>query len=430
MNTLSNIKDSGGSNLDLDEVSSEVISEFIEEYSTGTIGASHQKIEKMLQAIRKYLGMDVAFLSEFAEGRRLFRYVDSADPKSPVQVGGSDPLEESYCQRVVDGRLPQLMQDASEFAAARELPVTRELPVGAHLSVPIKLKDGQVFGTFCCFSYEPDRSLNRRDLSMMKVFADFAADLVEEDLETYKENSAARERINAVLSGDVLSMFYQPIYRLSRNEIVGFESLARFATTPVRTPDVWFSEAAQVGLGTTLELLAIQKALMGIDQFPGGAYVSVNTSPDTILDEQFESTLSEWPLDRVVLELTEHTAVEYYEDIKGVLEPLRSKGLRVAIDDAGAGYASFRHILQLDPDIIKLDMSITQGIESDLSRRALAAAFVSFARTTDSKLVAEGVESASELSVLREFGINKAQGYYLAKPMPLEDARSLIHAGP
>jgi EAL domain-containing protein (putative c-di-GMP-specific phosphodiesterase class I) len=220
-------------------------------------------------------------------------------------------------------------------------------------------------------------------------------------------------------------MAYQPMHQVREGRIVGFESLARFSTVPLRTPDVWFREAAEVGLGVSLEIEAVSRALAGLSQLPPDIYVSINSSPDAIIGGDIPRALRGCPLDRVVLEVTEHAAVERYADLAAAIGPLRDQGLRVAVDDAGAGYASFRHILSLAPDIIKLDMNITRNIDSDRSRQALAAAFVSFAQKTQSKLVAEGVETAAELAMLRQLGIEKAQGYFLGKPMALANAVDL-----
>jgi len=388
-----------------------------------------QRAGRVLNAIRTHLGMDVAFVSEFANGRRCFRHVDSPHPNQPVKVGGSDPLEQSYCQRVVDGRLPGLMQDAAQFPEALSLPVTTALPVGAHLSVPIKLKDGHIYGTFCCFSFTPDTSLNQRDLAMMNVFADMVAEQIDEDLESRRSQEDMADRINAVLDSNLLSMVYQPIYHVPESRIVGFECLSRFSTTPVRSPDIWFNEAAQVGLGITLEIKAVELALQGLQHLPQDIYVAVNVSPETVLSGEFHRALKNWPLERIVLEITEHAVIAHYRDIAEAVDSLRGRGLRLAVDDAGAGYASFRHILSLAPDVIKLDISITRNIDSDRSRRALARAVISFAAETHCKVVAEGVETAAELSVLRELGVNKAQGYFIGRPAPIANAAALVVGG-
>nr|WP_269633598.1 EAL domain-containing protein [Pelomonas sp. BJYL3] len=387
-------------------------------------------LERGLQAIRRHLGMEVAFISEFIDGRRVFRHVDAEAAEGPVKVGASDPLEESYCQRVVDGRLPELITDACLNTEALSLPATRALPVGAHLSVPIRLADGQLYGTFCCFSRSADHTLTRRDLDMMRVFAQMAAEEIQDALAAQEARRLVEDRIEAVCNADGLKMVYQPIVDVRNARVGGFESLARFSLQPLRSPDVWFAEAAHVGRAVEMETKAIRLALEALTQLPPDIYVTVNTSPETIVNGHFASVLQGYPLERIVVEVTEHQVVERYEDIAAVMLPLQSQGLRVAIDDAGAGYASFRHILNLHPNIVKMDYSITHCIDSDRSRRALAAAMHGFASETGCHIVAEGVETTAELETIRRLGIGRAQGYHLGRPMPLEQAQSLVGRRP
>ncbi len=365
--------------------------------------------------------MDVAFVSEFRADQRVFRYVDAASQDSPVCAGGAGPLEESYCQRVVDGRLPGLIHDASEVPAAMELPVTAALPVGAHMSVPIRLRDGQVYGTFCCFSYTPDHSLTDRDLAVMHVFADLTADQIEAELETKQRNAEIVDRLRAVIAGEGLAMAFQPIVDIGHGEPIGFEALARFSGTPTRGPELWFAEAAGIGLGVELEAAAVQLALAGLPHLPPQAYLAINVSPATVMSGQLDALLREVPANRIILEVTEHAAIEAYEQLGAALSVFRQRGLRVAVDDAGAGYASFRHILRLRPDIIKLDMALTRDIDQDPARRALASALITFAGNTRSTIVAEGVETAAELHTLQQLGVTAAQGYYLGRPTPLSE---------
>jgi len=147
---------------------------------------------------------------------------------------------------------------------------------------------------------------------------------------------------------------------------------------------------------------------------------------DRILSGELPGVLEGLAIDRVVLEITEHAHVEDYDRLPDALRPLRERGLRLAVDDAGAGYASLQHILYLQPDLIKLDMSLTRSIDLDPARRALACALIGFARETGSKIIAEGVETASELKTLASLGVEKAQGYFLARPMPLASAVALF----
>lgn len=381
---------------------------------------------RMLDAIRRHMGMDVAFISEFEQGRRFFRHVDLGESALAIRPGDSDPLEDSYCLRVVDGRLPELIPDACANAEALKLPATRALPVGAHMSVPIRLTDGRVYGTFCCFSHAPDLTLTERDMGVMRVFADMAAGQIEQEIDDHQARHRVEERIDAMFRTDALRMVYQPIVDVASGRVVGFESLARFSSDPYRTPDVWFAEAGQVGRLAELESKAIAMALAGLVGLPEGVYLTVNASPETIVRGALAETLRGHPLSRIVVEVTEHQAIERYEDISDAIAPLQAQGLRIAIDDAGAGYASFRHVLNLHPHIVKLDNSITRAIDVDRSRRALAAALCGFAAETGCGIVAEGVETRAELEAVRALGIGKAQGYHLGRPMDFADAQALL----
>jgi EAL domain-containing protein (putative c-di-GMP-specific phosphodiesterase class I) len=328
--------------------------------------------------------------------------------------------------RVVDGRLPELIPDACVNVEALKLAATRAVPVGAHLSVPIRLSDGRVYGTFCCFSHAPNTTLTERDLNVMRVFSDMAADQIQHDLDEQQARHRAEDRIDAILQADGLRMVYQPIVDVATGRVVGFESLARFASDPYRTPDIWFSEAGLVGRAVELESKAIRLALSTIYELPASVYVTVNASPETIVKGALADAVHGLPLDRIVVEVTEHQAIERYEDMAEAIMPLQQAGLRIAIDDAGAGYASFRHVLNLHPHIVKLDNSITRSIDADRSRRALAAALCGFAAETGCGIVAEGVETKAELEAVRALGIGKAQGYHLGRPMSFAEARALL----
>jgi EAL domain-containing protein (putative c-di-GMP-specific phosphodiesterase class I) len=164
-------------------------------------------------------------------------------------------------------------------------------------------------------------------------------------------------------------MVYQPIWKIGLGRPVGFECLARFLPAPPRSPDKWFAEAAETGLGTVLELLAIKLALSAASALPSDIYVSVNASPETIMSGELAGAMNGLPEERIVLEITEHAYVEDYDGLLRALQPLRDRGVRLAVDDAGAGYSSLQHILQLRPDLIKLDMDLTRNIDLDPARR-------------------------------------------------------------
>jgi EAL domain-containing protein (putative c-di-GMP-specific phosphodiesterase class I) len=387
----------------------------------GQLSVGTEAVDNLLHAIRDHLDMDVAFVSQFRNSDRIFHHVDARD-RTPIQPGDAAPLEQGYCQRVVDGRLPELMPDTQLVGAAMALPETLAIPIGAHISVPIRLADGHVFGTFCCFSFSPDSSLGERDLKMMRVFAALLASQIDHDLEAEYSLTAKTNRITSALDAGQPSIVYQPIYDLESGRLAGLECLSRFNVEPRRPPDEWFTEAAEVGMAAELELTAIRTALQAIPALAPDAYLAVNCSPRTILHADLKEYLQSVELRRVILEITEHDYVEDYPALLGALAPLRALGLRVAIDDAGAGYASLRHVLHIQPDLIKLDISLTRDIDTDPIRRALASALIAFARETRARIVAEGVETEAELRTLKLLGAGSVQGYFLARPMPLSEA--------
>jgi EAL domain-containing protein (putative c-di-GMP-specific phosphodiesterase class I)/CheY-like chemotaxis protein len=238
---------------------------------------------------------------------------------------------------------------------------------------------------------------------------------------------ASRKRIQHVCENPAaLSMVFQPICALEDHHIVGVEELARFAGPPRQGPDRWFAEAAEVGLAEELELTAVRAALVQLPDLPPTLDLSLNVSPAVAAGPGFRQLLETVPADRIVVEITEHARIDDYEELGAGLSKLRELGARVAVDDAGAGFASLRHILWLDPQFIKLDRTLIDEIATDRSRQALAAGLISFAEKTGATIVAEGIEREDQLEMLLTLGVGYGQGYFLARPAPLP----LPHLGP
>lgn len=386
-----------------------------------------EEIDHILHAVRAHLGMDVAFVSEFVDRVRIFRHVDAAG-WTPIHAGDSIPLDAGYCRRVVEGLLPRMIPDTSQLPAAMALPETLAVPIGSHLSVPIRLADGSLYGTFCCFGFRPDASLNERDLRVMETFGEVVAFQVSREIENRHAREEKARRIEAAISGGGPVIVFQPICRLSDGQLVGVECLSRFPTDPGRDTESWFRESGEVGLGFRLEACAIRNALSALAQLPDTLYLAVNASPETVMNSGFDELFASADPKRVVLELTEHDYVCDYEGLLGRIDGLRARGMRISVDDAGAGYASMRHILNLHPEMIKLDISLTRGIDRDPARRALAAALIEFGRQTGSMILAEGVETRDELELLRSLGACTAQGFLLSPPLALDDLLRLVRS--
>lgn len=239
------------------------------------------------------------------------------------------------------------------------------------------------------------------------------------DAVTRRRLASIAHRVQAVVADADVAVVLQPIVDVTAGELCGLEALARFHDQ--RTPEDWFLDAHEAGVGADLELVAMRaqlELLADASAVPGGKYLSVNASPALIVDPGFHALLRTpgLALDRLMLEITEHAAVRTYDEIRAVLLPYREQGLRLAVDDTGAGYASFNHVLRLRPDLIKLDRSLLADIDVDPARRAFVTAIVLMALELDAEVAAEGVERRAELEVLRTLGVDAVQGYLLARP--------------
>jgi EAL domain-containing protein (putative c-di-GMP-specific phosphodiesterase class I)/FixJ family two-component response regulator len=229
------------------------------------------------------------------------------------------------------------------------------------------------------------------------------------------------QQLREVIDRRAIDIVYQPIMRSSDGGVIGYESLSRFPVAPIRTPDKWFADANEFGLGAEFEMLAIEQALISLDHLPISQFLTVNISPQWLADTTFASFAKRHIADasRVVVEFTEHARVDDYASLITQMMALRDVGFRFAVDDAGSGFASLSHVLKLKPEWIKLDIEFTRGIDSDPARRAMASSLLSFAREVGAMVIAEGVETEAEWTTLCAVGIEYGQGYYLGMPGPL-----------
>jgi EAL domain-containing protein (putative c-di-GMP-specific phosphodiesterase class I) len=225
-----------------------------------------------------------------------------------------------------------------------------------------------------------------------------------------------RQTIEHLCEPGVVTSAVQPVVRPADQIVVGYEALARMPIEPTRPPDWWLARAEEFGLRRKLEIACLAAAA-SLGPTPDGRLLFVNASPSTLADPAALALVDSLP-ERVVIELTEQEAVLDYGELRTHLSRWLSRGLRIAIDDTGAGYSSLRHVIELAPDFLKLDRELIRGLDQDRSRRALVRSVVAFAREVGTSIIAEGVETASELEVLREAGVHLVQGFLLARPGP------------
>ena len=379
-------------------------------------------IERILRTVRGHLGVDIAFVARYVEGEQRELTHVSTDLDLPMGPGFRDHRDEGYCWHILNGRLPELIQDPADYPLTQQMAITQFLPVGCHINTPLRLSDGTVWGSFCALGRKPDRTMTGRDLDILKSFAGIVGERIESSLAEDSELRQARKRVSAMLDGHAVTMFQQPIHALAGGRAVGVECLARFPDLNKRGPQAWFDDADKVGLGMELEMTAVRCALETVSSVPDGIYAAINASPATIVSGALREELQMAGPHNLVIEITEHQAVTDFEALAREIDALRPYA-KIAIDDVGTGYSGLRHLIELQPDILKMDMVLTRDIDSDPARRAITAAMVQFARDIGAKLVAEGIETEAERDAMRDLGVDYAQGYLFARPLPVVAAQ-------
>ena len=236
-----------------------------------------------------------------------------------------------------------------------------------------------------------------------------------------------RQRIGAAISQSSYTVVFQPIIDINSDTAIGAEALTRFKERG-RSVSQWLSDAETVGLLVPLELALARAALLELPNLEPDLALAVNVSPATVLSGRLHEIFTGLDAERVILELTERAPVDDYPALRVALSRWRERGMRLAVDDAGGGYSSFAHIIELAPELIKLDASLVRDLHTSTHRQALVRAVIGFAEEMGVKVVAEGVETEPELVVLRRLGVHLAQGFHLGRPKSLSEQAELTPA--
>ncbi|MGC1185569.1 MAG: EAL domain-containing protein [Candidatus Dormiibacterota bacterium] len=249
----------------------------------------------------------------------------------------------------------------------------------------------------------------------LPVIADFgsaAGALLALDLHAERLLTGRRTLIREIVTSRAFHPVFQAIVDIQSGAVVGYEALTRF--TDGEAPDVRFSAAWSVGLGRELELATLERAVRAARELPAGLLLNLNISP-RLLDKPSRLRsildLADRPL---VLEITEHEVVTDYRALHDAIRQLGP--VQTAVDDAGAGIANFSHIVELNANFVKLDIGLVRGVDADPARKAMIVALCHFARATNCRLIAEGVETEAEATTVRSLGVEFGQGYWYARP--------------
>jgi PAS domain S-box-containing protein len=287
-----------------------------------------------------------------------------------------------------------------------------EVGIMAHAYAPI-LVDGAVIGALIAGSDTIDAVERMAErLPALVEFSAITSTLLADAVADRMVAARQKAEVLAVIHGSGFRPVFQPIVDLASSEIRGYEALTRFADGT--SPDVRFEQAHRLGLGLDLEAACLKAAFAAAEDLPLGAWLNVNVSPEVVLAGIVGGLLPTGPR-AVVLEVTEHQVITDYESFRRAVDPFRDR-VTIAVDDAGAGFASLRHIVELAPSMVKLDRSLVEGIGEDSSRQAVVSGMVLFAKAAGLILLAEGIETVDELDALRRLGVQLGQGYLLGMP--------------
>jgi len=372
-----------------------------------------QQVAELLRTAKSSLHLSVAFLSRLDGETQHLEVVESSVPFL-FKEGVTQRQDTTFCQAVLDGRLPAVMPDVTAFPAAMRLPAARLPRIRSFVSVPVVLSDGSLYGTFCAAGLTSDKELTVRDKALMEVLAHAASVVIEPGVVERARRDEIEQRLLPVIAAGGPTVVLQPIVELATGDRVGAEALSRFPAEWGQAPDVCFAAAHTIGFGDRLELLAIERAAEHLATVTG--YLAMNVSPGTLVTPECSELLARLPVERVLLELSEHDPVQDYDALRSTLAPLRRRGMRLAIDDVGAGFSSLRHIVVTTPDVIKLDRSLVDGVTGDPVLRTLVRSLVDFAHGFDATVVAEGVETAADAATLLALDVDHGQGWHFGRP--------------
>jgi diguanylate cyclase (GGDEF)-like protein len=310
---------------------------------------------------------------------------------------------------ILPGADAEVAEDCAERARAAlgELTV-RGLPLGASAGVAAAPEDGIEAAVLL---ESADAALYRAKRSGRGRTVRYVRGAVRPEAEQRNEIAELLER-----GVEAITIVFQPVVELATGRAGGYEALTRIESEPRRGPDEWFAQAHRVGLGEELEALAIRAAL-SVPGRPEGTFLALNVSPRALLGAAVRAALPE-DLSGIVIELTEHEVFGGEGELESELAALRARGARVALDDAGAGYAGLQQIIRIAPDILKLDRTLVHGAHADGPRQALLEALIGFSSSTGAAICAEGVEDLEDLRALVSLDVTYAQGYGLCRPGP------------
>ncbi|MFZ0168827.1 MAG: EAL domain-containing protein [Candidatus Dormiibacterota bacterium] len=378
-----------------------------------TTEVTARAICKELRGLR---GVDLALVVAFgADGSATVLASDAPDDISQEVAAPAPPARMSYLiERAVMGPWVErwkLRVEDGDYGA----PLAR---AGLHSFsyAPIRYAD-RTLGLLAVGSLRRDNGdAVHDDLPVIAEFGPAASALLGVDLHANQLADQLRGRLHEITETDAFHPVFQPVIDVETGLVVGYEALTRFADG--EPPSARFSAAWSVGAGVELELATLDRAIRVGRDLPSGRWLSVNVSPRLLTHVAELRAVLKRGNRPLILEITEHVKIPDYGAVRTALQ--RFSPARVSVDDAGSGFTNFAHIVDLQPDFVKIDIGLVRGVDTDLARQAMIAALCHFARNTGCQLIAEGVETRDEARTIKSLGVTFGQGYWYGRPSEVD----------
>jgi len=360
--------------------------------------------------------VDMALVAEVTDDG-LSVLAAAGDLSAPVLAAQQIPAAraEYLLDRSRSGAWAELWKDRPG-AGIDEEELTR-LGVEGQAFAPI-LADDQVVGLIGIATTDRDQAEHMvADLPSVSEAGAVADAVLAPMIVARRRVQSASVRIAETIASSAFQIVFQPIVDLETGRTVGFEALSRFDSNDA--PNVVFADAAKAGLGLDLEAATLTAAVRAGARLPAGAWLGLNVSPTFLAESTRLIAILAERTRPITLEITEHEVIDDYGPIHAAMAAL-GPDVRLAVDDAGAGAANFRHLVELRPALVKIDAGLIRAVNADVSRQAVVVGLVHFAAVSGAFVLAEGIETKAEQAMVQRLGVTLGQGYRLGRPAPAD----------
>lgn len=397
------------------------------------IQETDQKVKELLSVLSSHMKMDMAGLSIWQDSSLVTQVVAGDGASFGISPGVTFGIDKSFFRDLQTGLVTAITGEARRDPRAAPRDVIRSSNIESYAMTSLADAEGKPYGILYCLSHRTMPGLAQREGRFLSLMASFLKDYLLDLRKLWELRSGISRCISDLIDSGGPRIVYQPVVRLTTGETVAVEALSRFPPScfgHALDTEGWFAEARTVNLHVDLETLIAQQAIKAFSSLPPTVKIAINASPDTV-SERLPQLVCDLPeRDRLIIELTEHERwTETPAALRGV-ERLRSRGIRIAVDDAGTGYSGLEQLIQLRPHLIKIDHALTGGIDRDPVRCALAMGIARLADAINASVIAEGIETPQERDTIAMIGITFGQGYLLGKPDSLAVRSALRGTAP